>query len=30
MLKNLKENGFKINQVTEVDNWRSIIATKGE
>lgn len=30
ILKTLEQNGFKINQVMEVDDWRSIIATKGE
>ncbi|WP_429970837.1 50S ribosomal protein L11 methyltransferase [Fructilactobacillus sp. Tb1] len=30
MLETLKDSGFTINQVTSADDWRSIIATKGE
>ncbi len=30
MIDELNQHGFVINQVMSVDNWRSIIATKGE
>lgn len=30
MVQKLKQVGFKIDQIIEVDDWRAIIATKGE